>query len=169
MNIRKANLNDIDTIKTIFDNARAYMRKNGNTKQWADGYPFDSTIINDITAGVCMLCEEEGEIIGVFSLLDGPDKTYSYIKGSGWLNDEKYGVIHRIAVNSNRRGVASECIKYGEKLYDNLRIDTHEDNIPMRSFLSKHGFSECGIIYLENGEERIAYHKAISGKSDKTE
>ncbi|MBR4852036.1 MAG: GNAT family N-acetyltransferase, partial [Clostridia bacterium] len=83
MNIRKANLNDIDTIKTIFDNARAYMRKNGNTKQWADGYPFDSTIINDITAGVCMLCEEEGEIIGVFSLLDGPDKTYSYIKGSG--------------------------------------------------------------------------------------
>ncbi|MBR2914331.1 MAG: GNAT family N-acetyltransferase [Clostridia bacterium] len=169
MNIRKAKISDIDTIKEIFDNARAYMRKNGNTKQWADGYPFESTIINDINAGVCMLCEEEGEIVGAFSLLDGPDKTYSYIKGNGWLNDEDYGVIHRIAVKSNRRGVASQCIKYGENLYKNLRIDTHEDNIPMRSFLHKHGFCECGIIYLENGEERIAYHKVISGETENIE
>ena len=169
MNIRKAKISDIDTIKEIFDNARSYMRKNGNLKQWADGYPFDSTIANDINSGVCMVCEEYGEVIAVFSLLDGPDKTYSYIKGSGWLNDETYGVIHRIAVNSNRRGVASECIKFAEKLYKNIRIDTHEDNIPMRSFLRKHGFCECGIIYLENGEERIAYHKTISGETEKTE
>ena len=56
-----------------------------------------------------------------------------------------------------------------EKKYKNLRIDTHEDNIPMRSFLLKHGFVECGIIYLENGEERIAYHKVISGETENME
>lgn len=163
MEIRIAKHEDLNTIESIFENARKYMRANGNLKQWADGYPYTETILADINAQVCYVCEENGEIIGVFSLLNGPDKTYSYILGSGWLNDEEYGVIHRIAVNSNRRGVASECIKFGEKRYKNLRIDTHEDNKPMRSFLKKHGFSECGIIYLENGDERIAYHKVISG------
>lgn len=163
MEIRIAKYEDLNTIESIFENARKYMRANGNLKQWADGYPYTETILADINAQVCYVCEENGEIIGVFSLLNGPDKTYSYILGSGWLNGEEYGVIHRIAVNNNRHGVASECIKFAENRYKNLRIDTHKDNKPMRSFLKKHGFSECGIIYLENGDERIAYHKVISG------
>ncbi|HNZ83431.1 MAG TPA: GNAT family N-acetyltransferase, partial [Sedimentibacter sp.] len=42
----------------------------------------------------------------------------------------------------------------------NLKIDTHRDNIPMQNLLNKNGFIRCGIIYLENGDERIAYQKA---------
>ena len=29
----------------------------------------------------------------------------------------------------------------------------------MQRSLQKYGFSRCGIIYLANGEERIAFHK----------
>ena len=40
-----------------------------------------------------------------------------------------------------------------------IRIDTHEDNKPMRRFLEKCGFKFCGIIYLEDGSKRLAYEK----------
>ena len=159
MVIRKSNINDFEAISIIFEKAKSYMRKNGNMLQWADGYPYPEIIKKDIETGVCHVCVEENEIIGVFSLLKGPDPTYSVIIGNGWLNNNEYGVIHRIAVGENRRGVAGQCIKYAQQFYDDIRIDTHRDNLPMRRFLAKHGFLECGIIFLENGEERIAFHK----------
>jgi virulence-associated protein VapD len=31
----------------------------------------------------------------------------------------------------------------------------------MRKMLEKHGFSHCGTIYLESGDERVAYEKMI--------
>jgi RimJ/RimL family protein N-acetyltransferase len=39
----------------------------------------------------------------------------------------------------------------------NIRIDTHRDNTIMQHLLSKYGFQYCGIIYLANGDERLAY------------
>ena len=39
----------------------------------------------------------------------------------------------------------------------NIRIDTHKDNAIMRHCLESYGFRYCGIIYLENGDERLAY------------
>jgi RimJ/RimL family protein N-acetyltransferase len=44
-------------------------------------------------------------------------------------------------------------------MHPNLKIDTHRDNIPMQKVLKRNGFSECGIIYIENGDERIAFQK----------
>ena len=48
---------------------------------------------------------------------------------------------------------------------DLRRIDPHRGNAPMRRFLEKLGFQECGVIFLEDpGEptpERIAYQKIL--------
>ena len=44
---------------------------------------------------------------------------------------------------------------------NNIRIDTHRDNTIMQHVIQKHGFSYCGIIYLANGDERMAYQKVI--------
>lgn len=41
----------------------------------------------------------------------------------------------------------------------NIRIDTHRNNIPMQKTLIKNGYRVCGTIYLENGDERIAFQK----------
>jgi len=41
----------------------------------------------------------------------------------------------------------------------NIRIDTHKDNRIMQHNIEKHGFTYCGIIYLANGDERLAYQK----------
>jgi hypothetical protein len=48
-----------------------------------------------------------------------------------------------------------------QKIYD-LRMDTHRDNQPMQRFLEKKDFEGCGIVFVEDGSERIAYHKIIN-------
>jgi len=162
MDIRNATKNDLEIICAVFDAARKYMRLNGNMHQWQNGYPNTNIILDDIEKNTCKVCVENDDIIGVFTLFDGPDPCYGEIYDGKWLNDEPYGVIHRIVVISNRKGVASQCIAYAEERYNNLRIDTHQDNIPMRRFLQKQGFVQCGTVIIESGEERIAFHKIIN-------
>lgn len=41
-----------------------------------------------------------------------------------------------------------------------MRIDTHENNTPMRRALEKSGFRYCGIIRIFNGDARIAFQKS---------
>ena len=40
---------------------------------------------------------------------------------------------------------------------DDKPIDTHRDNVIMRHVIDRYGFTYCGIIYLLNGDERLAY------------
>ena len=68
-------------------------------------------------------------------------------------------MIHRIAVKYHGRGIADFCFNECFKQFPIIRIDTHEDNIPMQRCLSKNGFEYCGIIYLANGSKRLAYQK----------
>ena len=77
-----------------------------------------------------------------------------------WLDDEHpYGTIHRIASREGTHGVMPYVLQWAFGQIDNIRVDTHRDNIPMQHLLLKHGFSYCGIIYLLNGDERLAYQK----------
>ena len=107
------------------------------------------------------IADLDGKIIGVFVYFKGNDPTYDKIDGK-WLDDEEYGVIHRIA--SCGKGVFSECVDWCLNQHHNIRIDTHKDNKIMQHLLSKHGFSYCGIIWLEDGSERLAYQLNNSKK-----
>ncbi len=159
MEIRKANLADLPRMMEIYADARAYMRDHGNATQWAGGYPSEERICEDIGAGESYVCVEDGDILGVFCFFIHKDPTYDVIYEGSWLNDEPYGVIHRIAVAKHRRGVASFCYEFALSKCPNLRIDTHRDNIPMQNSLIKNGFQRCGIIHLQNGDPRIAFQK----------
>ncbi len=159
MNIRKANHEDLPTIEAIYQQARAYMRENGNLNQWLNGYPDRATVEKDMAGGNCHVCEEDGQIVGVFAFFQEPDPTYREIFDGSWCNDEPYVVIHRIAVATHRKGIASRCFDFALEHCRNLRIDTHQDNIPMQRSLKKNGFRRCGIIHLANGDPRIAFQK----------
>lgn len=161
MIIRNAVPNDLKYILEIYENAKIYMRENGNTKQWTGNYPSQELIMRDIDEKNCYVCDENGKLIGVFCLFDGPDKTYLKIYNGEWPNNDDYCVIHRIALTVRGKGVAEKCYDFGIRKRGVLRIDTHRDNIPMRKSLVKNGFAECGIIYLESGDERIAFCKMI--------
>ena len=159
MNIRKAKREELTRIEEIYAAARVFMREHGNPDQWKNQYPTRELIAQDIEKERLYACEQDGEILGVFYFALGEDPTYLLIEDGKWLSDDPYGVIHRIAVAARGRGVAAFCFEHCFSICPNIRIDTHRDNLPMQRALQKNGFVRCGIIHLENGEERIAFQK----------
>lgn len=158
--IEKATLSQLPQILDIYQKARLFMTQSGNPDQWGTAYPTEDMIRQDILNGKCYVNLDGEIILAVFYFAVEKDPTYGYIEGA-WLNDEPYGVIHRIAVGESGKGVAAECFAFAASRCENIRIDTHEKNIPMQKCLAKNGFARCGIIYLEDGDPRIAYQKVI--------
>jgi len=159
MTIRKAEMGDLERILQIYEGARVFMREHGNPDQWGENYPPDGMICEDIERGALLVCVEVDELLAVFFYAEGNDPTYEYIENGAWLNNEPYAVIHRIAVAARGRGVAAFCFDYALSRCPNLKIDTHENNLPMQRTLEKNGFIRCGTIYVEDGSPRIAYQK----------
>lgn len=160
--IRLARLDDIDRILEIYFIARGFMAATGNPNQWPDdSYPPKELLLEDIALGRLYCVEENGAVEGVFYFATGEDPTYKVIDGA-WLNDEPYGVIHRVASSGKVKGILAKCVEFASVRADNLRIDTHDENSVMQSALSKLGFKRCGIIYLENGDPRIAFQLIVN-------
>ncbi|MBR2384906.1 MAG: GNAT family N-acetyltransferase [Clostridia bacterium] len=159
MIIRKTEAKDLNEISKIYSKAKEFMRLNGNPNQWKGDYPNAFDAEEDIKNGIGYVCEDEGEIVGVFAFKIGIEPTYNKIFGGKWLNDLPYAFVHRIAVSSHGKGIVDFCFNECFKRFPNLKIDTHRDNIPMQKVLIRNGFSYCGIIYLGSGEERLAFHK----------
>lgn len=162
MVISPAKLDELDVIEKIYADARAFMRENGNLHQWKGGHPTEEQIVADIEACQLFAVREGDDVLAVFAYIEGVYETYVKIYNGSWKNDLPYSVIHRIAVakNAHGKGVARFCFDFGFERCGNLKIDTHRDNIPMQKALLKCGFEYCGIIYLKNGEERLAYQKS---------
>ena len=170
MFIRKTEENDIGTITPIFEEARRTIAALG-IDQWQNGYPSEDVILADIELGQSYVCEIDGNICGSFAMLDNGEPTYDKIYDGGWLTGDEsqdYVAIHRVAISVSSRGsglsgkiiefAADFALKNGKK---SLRIDTHRGNAVMRRMLEKNGFEYCGVIYLEGGEERVAYEKVL--------
>ena len=102
--------------------------------------------------------ESEGIIQASFVYYQGIDPCYKIIYDGEWLNDEPYAVLHKVATRGLKRHMGEEILNYAFKHNKNVRIDTHEDNIPMQNLLTRHGFKHVGTIILKNGEPRWAYH-----------
>ena len=66
MKIRQANLSDLDTIMDIYEQARRFMRQQGNWDQWTNGYPQRELIEKDIRNNNCYVCILEEQLVGVF-------------------------------------------------------------------------------------------------------
>ena len=159
MKIRNTRPSDLDAVMEIYGIAREFMRANKNANQWGSMHPKRELIVSDIADNDSYVVEENGEIIGTFFFKVGDDPTYETIYDGKWIDSGKYGVIHRIAMKYQGRGIASFVYDYCFNMISNLRIDTHADNIPMQRSLVKCGFVRCGTIYLESGAPRVAYQK----------
>ena len=160
MRIRQSKLDDLAAILALIEDGRRIMRSDGNMHQWSGGSPSAALIKKDIENGNSYLCLEDGKAIGTFAFIPGPDATYFKIVDGAWMDDKKpYYVIHRMASTPDSHGIFGAVMDYCFQLTDNIRIDTHRDNHIMQHNLLKHGFHYCGIIYLLNGDERLAYQK----------
>lgn len=157
--IRKAIESDLLEIKSIVAKARELMTASGNVNQWVDGYPSIEVLLSDIRSRKAYLLLRENKAVAYFVMADGPDPTYNSIAEGSWLNNDSYGVLHRIASNGETKGVFKEILFYASEHYSNIRIDTHHDNKIMQRLLEKNGFVYCGIIFLGDGSPRLAYQR----------
>ena len=165
--IREAKPTDIPDIMQVMEAAKKIMRSSGNMHQWADSYPSEAVIISDMEKHGGYVIEEgdgedqsTGRIVGYFAFLPSPEPTYSKIYDGQWTDDTlPYHVIHRIASYPDVHGIFSDVMDFCFSHDANIRIDTHKENRIMQHNIEKHGFSYCGIIYLANGDERMAYQR----------
>ena len=170
MEIRRTKKEDIAEIMPIFDEARATIAMLG-IDQWQNGYPSREIIEKDLekSQSYCIIVDDE--IVGTFALIDDGEPTYDKIFDGNWMTgDEKdhYFAIHRVAISVKSRGsgISTQIIDFcAKKARENgkisLRIDTHRGNVVMRKMLEKNGFAYCGVIYLSDGDERVAYEKTL--------
>ena len=161
MEIRQTKPEELDSVMGIYAHARQFMAEHGNAGQWGTTKPDREEVAADIEQGHSYVCVEKGEIIAVFYYKEGVDPTYVKIYEGAWVNDAPYGVVHRIASAGKVKGAGSFCLNWAFQQCGNLKIDTHRDNIVMQNTLKKNGFVQCGIIYLEDGDERLAYQKEV--------
>ena len=159
MIIETAKTENLDEIQEIYKFAREFMIKSGNKTQWKSNYPQVEMLKTDIEKGKLYSCKENNDIVAVFYFAKESDDTYLKISGGSWLNIEEYAVVHRIATLNSGKGVATFCLNWCFDNHANIRIDTHEDNKPMQNLLIKLGYKKCGVIHIENGEERVAFQK----------
>ena len=161
MTIRKTTKADLPTVLNIYAGARTFMKEAGNPNQWKNMHPPKEQIEEDINTGESYVCIIGDEILAVFFFSIKPDPTYGYIEGE-WLSNAPCGVVHRIARNQSTekaKGAGAFCLNWCFEQISNIRIDTHKDNAPMINLLKSLGFKHCGTIWLENGEERMAFQK----------
>ena len=167
MKLRKSTLSDISSIMRIIGQAKEYFKKN-NIDQWQNNYPNHATIKNDIYKEESYVLINDNDILATVAISFNGEKNYDVIYDGKWLSNENYAVIHRIAVDKNHKGkgLSGEVFKNLEKIcLDNnirsIKIDTHKENISMQKFLEKSGFKYCGVIYLLDKSERIAFEKIL--------
>ena len=165
---KKAKNEDLDKIMQVIAEAQKSL-KNQAVDQWQNNYPSKDVILNDIDNDNFYILKTKNNIVAISALIFEEDKTYKNIYRGSWINNKAYATIHRIAVATDfkNQNIASNLLKKLEKLAKekavlSLRIDTHRDNVIMQKFLNKNKFKYCGLIYLEDGSERLAYEKMLT-------
>lgn len=157
MNIRKATIDDLNDIMRIYKIAQDFMIQSGNPNQWGHSYPTKDLIKNDIKYKTSHVIYNNKNIHAVFTLIDGIEPTYQKIENGEWTNNEPYITLHRIASDGKVKGIFKSIIEYCKTISDNIRIDTHENNLIMQKLIEKNGFQKCGTIHVADGTPRIAY------------
>ena len=161
---------DLDAIWDIILQAQVFMHSQG-LDQWQDGYPERAQLAEDIAKGQSYLLETGGQAAATAVLQTEHEPDYDHIYEGAWRLDAPCACIHRLAAAGGQRGkgaahallsaLEQHALQNGISY---LRVDTHEDNRPMRRFLEKNGFVYCGVVYMSRGhQKRVAYDKPLPG------
>ena len=169
MQIRHAQIADLNRIMEIYAKARRFMAEHGNPRQWGNNnWPPEQLIREDIQQRKCYVCIQNSNvetITGTFYFDAGEDveATYAVIHDGAWKGNNVYGVVHRLASDGSAKGTGEFCLNWAFAQCGHLRVDTHKDNRVMQNLLSRLNFQYCGIIYVrEDNDPRLAYEK-LSG------
>jgi len=152
--IRKAKLEDIEAIASIYENIITLEEAGKYTTCWVrDIYPTEKTSLNVLGEGTLYVLEENGAVLGSAIInqkaADGYDK-------AAWKIDatmEESLVIHTLAISpdATHKGYGEAFIRFYEDMGKSLglkalRLDTNEKNIKSRPFYKSLGYTEVDIV-----------------------
>lgn len=170
LRFRKAGGADVPAATAILKAAAKRMLAEGK-QQWDETYPTEIHVRADIEKGIAYVLELDGSVVGYAAVVFTGEPAYDDLDGQ-WLSDEKYVVVHRVAVaqNEQRKGMGRVLMGAVEDYARSLgirsfRIDTNFDNFAMLGLLEKLGFTYCGEVRSERGS-RKAFEKMISPERD---
>lgn len=151
--IRKAQMNDLNSIETIIKDVKEKMHSINNY-QWGNDYPNISNFENDIAdENLYVYVGEDDEIKGIICINFEEPSEY---KGLNWSLDEKAMTLHRMAVNVNSRnqGIATALMQFAEDFaiksdIHYIRTDTYSSNKKMQALFNKLGYSFIGEISFQ--------------------
>lgn len=86
--------------------------------------------------------------------MPGPDECYDVIEDGQWHSDTPYAVLHRVASDGTVHGIAAAMFAFAKERADHLRIDTHQDNLPMQEPLPRPGLS-APVSYMCRTVRRV--------------
>lgn len=167
MKVRKTVSSEIEELVRLSNQAKIYLKEN-QVDQWQDGYPNRDIFHLDIRLNESYVVEEQGRIIATFMLSFREDPTYDYLEGGQWNHEGHYGVIHRLMIDDDYKGkrisefILLECAHLAlHNKAKSIRVDTHPDNEIMLRMLMRNGFTQVGLIYLEDHSKRVALDKVL--------
>ena len=104
MELRKSSKSDIESIMNIIHQAQNYFKKKG-IDQWQNNYPNEDTILADINNKISYVLVKDNSIVGTAAISFDKERTYDFIYEGNWISNDKYAVIHRIAIDNEYKGL----------------------------------------------------------------
>jgi ribosomal protein S18 acetylase RimI-like enzyme len=155
MNIRHANLQDLDAIMNLIRSCTHHMEAQ-EIHQWDEIYPDEGTIKNDIGKQQLYLLEEAMHICGIIALNENQQPEY---KNVSWKFPGKTLVVHRLAIEPScqRKGYARMLMQFAQKIakeehYENIRLDAFIHNPTAVALYEKLGYRKAGTVTFRKGD-----------------
>jgi GNAT superfamily N-acetyltransferase len=158
-----------DWIVRQIEGCRLQMARHGSG-QWQGKEPSIATIEEDIRYQRYYVLFEDQQPCGGAALMKH-EPGYDHLLEGQWLNQDTYRVIHRffIAPSYQGRQLSKMLLtqleqQVQEQHVDNIRLDTHALNQPMRGLLARQHYLHVGKAWLPQAGERLVYHKVLGEK-----
>ena len=168
MQLRQAELEDIDAIMALIRLVVPLMRASGNL-QWDEEYPNPRVFERDVSLTQLWVAEASRTIAGVAAITEDQEPEYATV---GWDIKERAIVVHRLAVDPDfqGKGVAGILMLQAEKVavergISVLRVDTNTNNAVTQKLFPKLGYTLSGEVLLNYrpGMRFLGYEKRLAG------
>ena len=151
--IRKAILDDLQSIMDIVAKTIILMRQEGNS-QWNEDYPTSDVFSNDISTNSLYVYSNQEIVRGFICINMTSPNEYA---NACWNSDAEFIVLHRLAVHPDARkqGVGSRLLRFAEdyakkKGISYIRTDTNNNNVGMNALFEKFGYTKVSEIRLRD-------------------
>ena len=157
--------NDENDIEEIMGLITRTIISGQSSSGWNETYPTKEIFVKDIDNQYLYLYEDNHIVIGIISLVPGPDPDYQSII---WKNSGTSPlVLHRLCVDPHRQreGIGSRLMNFAETFgheqgYTSLQLDTRISNHTAANLYEQLGYTKTGTITRNRGNF-ICYEKKL--------